>query len=203
MLTLTTLPTPKRVVGFRSRIGRPERQARRRADYTSKRRRMRAGRDDVIPVDVDMASLEAQLQEDGIAFGTDNPVNVPLEAAMRDALTQAPSDDMGEAGLVVLEQTPPQIADLRDVAQDLLNGTGYDTVVVRTPNAAIAVSDSLSRAAIERGQTAMVAQPDYPQGVVAFAEAAQGHSVAWGIAVGSVVLVLACIAALSAWRARR
>ena len=163
---------------------------------------MRAERDDVIPVDVDMASLEAQLQEDGIAFGTDNPVNVPLEAAMRDALTQAPSDDMGEAGLVVLEQTPPQIADLRDVAQDLLNGTGYDTVVVRTPNAAIAVSDSLSRAAIERGQTAMVAQPDYPQGVVAFVEAAQGHSVAWGIAVGSVVLALACIAALSAWRAR-
>ena len=157
----------------------------------------------MIPADVDMTDLHAQIADDGIAFGTDNPVNEPLEKAMRDALAQAPSGEMDPTALVVLENTPPHIPDLRDVAQDLLLESDYETVIVRTPHIALAVSDSLDRAAIDKGQRAMVAEPDYPQGVIAFAEAVDTFSIQWAVVAAVLLIGIAAVAGATFWATRR
>ena len=64
--------------------------------------------------------------------------------------------------------------------------------MVRTPNSAAAVSNSLSRAEIESGQLAMVGEPDYAVGLEAFAAEADGFAPQWVV----VFLVLAAIVAV-------
>lgn len=148
-----------------------------------------------------LEELSSQLASSSVAFGTDNPVNAELGAALERALADANSFD--PAGMIVLEQTPPVIADLRDLAQDAVAETGLETVLVRTPHVAVGVSDSLTRAQVERGERAMVAEPDYVAGVHAFANSAESFSVNWPLAVAVIVVVLAAVAAVTAFSARR
>ena len=147
-----------------------------------------------------LEELVSQLSSSSVAFGTDNPVNAALDPALEDALAEA---NLDPAGMIVLEQTPPVIADLRDLAQDAAAETGLDTVLVRTPQVAVGVSDSLTRAQVERGERAMVAEPDYVAGVHAFADAANGFSLNWPLVVAAVLVVLAAVAAAAAFSARR
>ena len=147
-----------------------------------------------------LEDLVSQLSSSSVAFGTDNPVNAALGPALEDALAEA---NLDPAGMIVLEQTPPVIADLRDLAQDAAAETGLDTVLVRTPQVAVGVSDSLNRAQVECGERAMAAEPDYVAGVHAFADAANLFSVNWPLAVAVVVVVLAAVAAVTAFSARR
>ena len=147
-----------------------------------------------------LEELVSQLASSSVAFGTDNPVNAALGPALEDALAEA---NLDPAGMIVLEQTPPVIADLRDLAQDAAAETGLDTVLVRTPQVAVGVSDSLTRAQVERGERAMVAEPDYVAGVHAFADAANGFSLNWPLVVAAVLVVLAAVAAAAAFSARR
>ena len=144
--------------------------------------------------------LVSQLASSSVAFGTDNPVNAALGPALEDALAEA---NLDPAGMIVLEQTPPVIADLRDLAQDAAAETGLDTVLVRTPQVAVGVSDSLNRAQVECGERAMAAEPDYVAGVHAFADAANLFSVNWPLVVAAVLVVLAAVAAAAAFSARR
>ena len=146
-----------------------------------------------------LEELVSQLASSSVAFGTDNPVNAALGPALEDALAEA---NLDPAGMIVLEQTPPVIADLRDLAQDAAAETGLDTVLVRTPQVAVGVSDSLTRAQVERGEQTMVAEPDYVVGVHAFADAANTFSVNWPLTVAVVVLVLAVVATAAALSAR-
>ena len=150
-----------------------------------------------------LEELVSQLDSSSVAFGTDNPVNAELGAALERALADADTNSFDPAGMIVLEQTPPVIADLRDLAQDAVAETGLDTVLVRTPQVAVGVSDSLTRAQVERGERAMVAEPDYVDGVNAFTDAANSFSVNWPLAVAVVVLALAAVAAVTAFSARR
>ena len=147
-----------------------------------------------------LEELVSQLSSSSVAFGTDNPVNAALGPALEDALAEA---NLDPAGMIVLEQTPPVIADLRDLAQDAVAETGLDTVLVRTPHVAVGVSDSLTRAQVERGERAMAAEPDYVAGVHAFANSAESFSVNWPLAVAVIVVVLAAVAAVAAFSARR
>lgn len=147
-----------------------------------------------------LEDLVSQLASSPVAFGTDNLVNAELGPALQAALADASLDT---AGMIVLEQTPPVIADLRDLAQDAAAETGLDTVLVRTPQVAVGVSDSLNRAQVERGERAMVAEPDYVAGVHAFADAANGFSLNWPLVVAAVLVVLAAVAAAAAFSARR
>ena len=147
-----------------------------------------------------LEDLVSQLSSSSVAFGTDNPVNAALGPALQAALADASLDT---AGMIVLEQTPPVIADLRDLAQDAAAETGLDTVLVRTPQVAVGVSDSLTRAQVERGERAMVAEPDYVVGVNAFVDAANSFSVNWPLAVAVIVVALAAVAAVTAFSARR
>jgi len=147
-----------------------------------------------------LEELVSQLSSSSVAFGTDNPVNAALGPALEDALAEA---NLDPAGMIVLEQTPPVIADLRDLAQDAAAETGLDTVLVRTPQVAVGVSDSLNRAQVECGERAMAAEPDYVAGVHAFADAANLFSVNWPLVVAAVLVVLAAVAAGAAFSARR
>ncbi|MCG7296233.1 hypothetical protein MHJ86_05060 [Corynebacterium afermentans] len=150
-----------------------------------------------------LEELVSQLASSPVAFGTENPVNAELGPALEVALADAGNDSFDPAGMIVLEQTPPVIADLRDLAQDTAAETGLDTVLVRTPQVAVGVSDSLTRAQVERGERAMAAEPDYVAGVHAFADAANGFSVNWPLMVAVVLVVLAAVAAAAAFSARR
>ncbi|WP_085957994.1 DUF6676 family protein [Corynebacterium fournieri] len=150
-----------------------------------------------------LEDLVDQLSSSPVAFGTDNPVNPELGAALTSALEGADTADIDPVGVVVLEQTPPVIADLRDLAQDVADGADLDTVLVRTPNVAVGVSDSLTRAQVERGERAMAAEPDYPAGVQAFVDAAASVSIPWGLIVAVVVAVLAAVAVAAARAGRR
>ena len=147
-----------------------------------------------------LEELVSQHSSSSVAFGTDNPVNAALGPALEDALAEA---NLDPAGMIVLEQTPPVIADLRDLAQDAAAETGLDTVLVRTPQVAVGVSDSLNRAQVECGERAMAAEPDYVAGVHAFADAANLFSVNWPLVVAAVLVVLAAVAAAAAFSARR
>lgn len=147
-----------------------------------------------------LEELVSQLASYSVAFGTDNPVNAELGPALEDALAEA---NLDPAGMIVLEQTPPVLADLRDLAQDAAAETGLDTVLVRTPQVAVGVSDSLNRAQVERGERAMAAEPDYVAGVHAFADAVNLFSVNWPLAVAVIVVVLAAVAAVTAFSAHR
>ncbi|QPK82381.1 hypothetical protein G7Y29_05565 [Corynebacterium qintianiae] len=157
----------------------------------------------MIPADVDMDSLHAQLLDDGIAFGTDNPVNSPLEEALRSSLGQTETAPVDPVGVVILETTPTQVADLRDIAQDLAMSTPYETVIVRTPHAASAVSDHLNRHQIETAQRAMAGEPDYPAGLELFLDTAQSTSWNWGLVGIATVVLLMLVAAVSATQARK
>lgn len=149
--------------------------------------------------EADLDALSAQLRDGRVAFGTDNPVNESLAADLTQAMgnmDSTVSTDVGEMGVVVLETTPERPGDLRDIAQDLQNATGLDTVVVRTPHSAAAVSNSLSRAEIESGQLAMVAEPDYAVGLEAFAAEADGFAPPW-VVVGLVLAAIVAVVALT------
>lgn len=149
-------------------------------------------------------SLRAQLIDDAVAFGTDNPVNEALQADLIGALSDIEAGEAGapgpagHTGIVVLEQTGQPAGQLRDLAQDLKNATdadaAFDTVIVRTPASTAAVSDSLSRAQVEKGQYALIAEPDYAEGIRSFAAEADGFAVPWAL-VSVILLALIAVAA--------
>ena len=151
------------------------------------------------PEDGDIEGLATELQRNGVAFGTDNPANAQLGQALTGTLQEVGADADGPMGVVVLEHTPEHLADLRDIAQDIANASGYATVIVRTPHATLGVSDTLTRAQIERGQVAMVAQPDYPEGLRAFVSAAEDFAVNW-VLVSAVAVAILAVAVIASFR---
>ena len=129
-----------------------------------------------------------------MAFGAEVPVDAVWEAGLAKAAADVAATEAGDLDLVVLSGTPPMVADLRDAAQDLLLAGNADTVLIRTPQVAIGVSDTLTRAQVEVGERAMASAPDYVSGIHAFAAAADGVSVPWGtygvMAFGLFLMVL-------------
>lgn len=150
-----------------------------------------------------LEELIGQLRSSSVAFGTDNPVNGGLRRGLEGALDSPEAQMIDPAAVIVLEQTPKQVADLRDLAQDVANQTDFDTVLVRTPHVAVGVSDDLTRAQIESGQLEMVSEPDYVAGLHAFVAGVDSFSVNWPLVVGLVVALLACVAVVTVRLTRR
>lgn len=107
----------------------------------------------MIPEGVDIPDLSAQLAEDGVAFS--NP-DLATSAEIQDPIVSTLQD---LHGIAVVDVYPTRLADARDIAQELQDATGLDTVVVQTVRNVSAVSETYSRAAIE------ATQGDMPQGV--------------------------------------
>ncbi|AWB84029.1 DUF6676 family protein [Corynebacterium liangguodongii] len=149
------------------------------------------------PEGVNIDSIKDQLTAGDVAFGTANPVNAQLGPAMSDALdgalAAAGAEHIEPVALVVLEQTPRQPADLRDLAQDLASETQFETVIVRTPHASGAVSERLSRYQIESAQRAMLEHSDYPEGVRAFVDTAVSTGWSWPLVAALFLLAAAAV----------
>ena len=145
----------------------------------------------MIPEGTDIPALSAQLSEDGVAFSNpelanNQEVQAPIEAALQDS-----------HGIAVVDVHPQRLADTRDIAQELQDATGLDTVIVQTTRNVSAVSDTYSRAAIESAQTAL------PQGIDQVALLDQFYSgvdplgVPWPIIVVAVLLLAVASAAVA------
>lgn len=138
----------------------------------------------MIPEGVDIPDLSAQLAEDGVAFS--NP-DLATNAEIQDPIASTLQD---LHGIAVVDVYPTRLADARDIAQELQDATGLDTVVVQTVRNVSAVSDTYSRAAIE------ATQGDMPQGVNQvelldrFYAGVDPFGVPWPLIVAMAVVVL-------------
>lgn len=139
----------------------------------------------MIPEGVDIPDLSAQLAEDGVAFS--NP-DLATNAEIQDPIVSTLQD---LHGIAVVDVYPTRLADARDIAQELQDATGLDTVVVQTVRNVSAVSDTYSRAAIE------ATQGDMPQGVNQvelldrFYAGVDPFGVPWPLIVAMAVVALA------------
>lgn len=151
----------------------------------------------------DVHGLAEQLADGGVAFGTDNPANVPLRGDLETALADVALTATGRTGVIVLEQTGQPTGQLRDLAQDTQALTDLDTVIVRTPASTAAVSDTLTRAQVEKGQYALISEPEYAAGIRAFGAESEGFSVPWGLVAGTLVVLIgiAAVASVATFRA--
>ncbi len=121
----------------------------------------------MVPESVNLSDLSEQLLVDGVALERDNDA---LHRDLMAARDYAASRGVGELGIAVLEAPPAQLADMRDIAQELARDTGIATVVVKVPGTAAVVSTRYSRADLEKAQQSLVVQPDYGVGVRGFAD---------------------------------
>lgn len=119
----------------------------------------------MLPQGIDVNAYEAELKSSGVALQTPN-------AEVREKLIDA-TQGRGLA-IAVVDQTPEHPADLRDLAQELLNRLSTDsevsTVAVRSPHTGAIVSKGHSRAELEAAQHQFFfSEPDYVVGVTRLA----------------------------------
>lgn len=152
---------------------------------------------------LDLEALAQQLRHDGVAFGTDNLANWGIEESLLHVVDEVADEGFPQLGVVVVEGVDLHGAQLRDLAQDLNLETGIDTVVVRSPQAVAAVSDTLTRSEIEAGQEAMLAQPDYAAGLEDFASASQGLDISWSVVFIGLLILAIGVAVFTAFFVKR
>lgn len=147
----------------------------------------------MIPPGVDIANLAAQLREDRVAYSN---VELSHDTQLNTAVAQQLHPD---EGLAVVDVYPDKVADLRDIAQDLKNASGLDTVIVQAPLNVSAVSDTYSRSEIESTQEAIAPGTDQIALVQQF-HAGIVHGDAPIVAVVVLALVVAAVCAAVAFR---
>ncbi|WP_018024014.1 DUF6676 family protein [Corynebacterium ulceribovis] len=148
----------------------------------------------MIPSEIDIASLSAEVNEDGVA--TTDPA---LDSAIQKVLGDASESGVTNVGVVVLDTAPRIRADTRDIATAVAEETGK-TIVIRTPGGAGTHSMEYSRAELEVAQSRMLKHPDYVTGFETYVKNLEAHSnVPWNaLNVGALVLVAAIIAVCAA-----
>ena len=142
----------------------------------------------MIPEGTDIPTLAEQLNEDGVAFSneslaSDVSMQAPIDAALQDF-----------HGIAVVDVYPPRLADARDIAQELQNATGLDTVIVQTTRNVSAVSDSYSRASIESVQSTIPQGIDQVSLLDQFYTGVESVGAPWPL----IAIVLAIVCALCA-----
>lgn len=147
----------------------------------------------MVPDSADIDALGAQLADDGVAYS--NPElanNQDVQQPVIDALQPG-------HGVAVVDVQLDSLADARDIATDLQNASGLDTVIVQVPGRVSAVSDSLSRAEIETAQQAVPPGADQVTLLETFYGELDSFSIPW-IWVSLAVLILIAAVSVSAWR---
>ncbi|WP_293772005.1 DUF6676 family protein [uncultured Corynebacterium sp.] len=154
----------------------------------------------MIPAGVDMNALAAQLDADRVAYSN---VDLANDSALQETVGQALRP--GE-GIAVVDVYPERVADLRDIAHDLQEATGLDTVIVQAPLNVSAVSGEYSRAAIESSQRSIApgtAQVDLLAQFHAGVDAAsEGGGLPWGLILAAIVVFCVLCAAVALRSAR-
>lgn len=148
----------------------------------------------MIPQGVDVPGLAEQLSEDSVAFT--NPVLAGDPAAQADAQAALRDGD----GIAVVDVPGGMPADYRDVAQELQDATGLDTVIVQSPGTISVVSDSLSRAEIESAQSGVPAGATQAAALDAFYDGVEQTPSFYLPAAVLVVLVVALVGGVWAFR---
>ncbi|ADK28873.1 Rv1476 family membrane protein [Corynebacterium pseudotuberculosis] len=114
---------------------------------------------EMLPQGIDINAYIAEIEASGVALQTPN---AEVHRKLIDA-TQGHG-----LAIAVVDQTPEHPADLRDLAQELLNQVSTDgkfsTVAVRSPGTGAVVSKSHSRAELEAWQHQFFSEPDYVLG---------------------------------------
>ena len=147
----------------------------------------------MIPADVNVDDIAAQLSADGVAFS--NP-----ELALDDDLQAHISASLQPGhGIAVVDVFPEKIPDLRDLATTLQQQTGLDTVILQAPMKVSAVSKSYDRATLEAAEDALPTGLDQVTLLNDFYATADHFSTPWGIILG----LLFCLAAAAGWMAFR
>lgn len=100
----------------------------------------------MVPAGVDISDLANQLKEDGVAY---TAPALSHDAALNDDVGKRLRDGDGVAVVDVVDVRAP---DVRDIAQELQDATGLNTVIVQTPQHVSSVSGTYSRAEIESVQ---------------------------------------------------
>lgn len=154
----------------------------------------------MIPPDVDLDALAADLKEDSVAVGALGQEYPDLEGYLHEVAQEAAENGRGDYAFVVLDKMPEMPADMRDIAQELLHRTDADTVVLRTPQYGTIVSSEHSRAEIEAAELVIFQDNDYVASFRWLTETLGQQPVAWGwvhVLLLVVVVVAVAFAALS------
>lgn len=140
----------------------------------------------MVPEGVNITELAAEMRADGIAGAS-----LAEEPLIAEALSG--HDSVGVAIVPVRAQMP---ADYRDVAQELADATGLDTVIVRGVGTTSVVSEDYSRAAIETAQAKVTATPDHAAAVTQLLASVGEIGVNWW-ALGGALLILIALCAVA------
>ncbi|WJZ02683.1 Rv1476 family membrane protein [Corynebacterium freiburgense] len=154
----------------------------------------------MIPQDVDLDALAADINEDSVAVGTLGEQYPNLESELEAVAQQARADGHGEYAFVALDRMPDMPADMRDIAQELLLRTQAETVVVRSPYYGTIVSSEHTRADIEAAEKVIFNDPNYVGSFRWLTENLGQEPVSWGLVhtgLLAVVIVTIVLAFLS------
>ena len=148
---------------------------------------------------IDAATLNSvvkQLGDDGVAFTYSHPDNATLNDGLVSALPSVPATADAQVGIVVVEAGARKVGALRNIAQDVRDASGFETVIVRTHGGSGVLSTNLTRAQIEAGMHEMNKEWDFVNGVRVFgstAEAAEIHGSEWIVAGGVTLFAMLAI----------
>lgn len=151
----------------------------------------------MIPADVDLNALRSQLAADSVAIDEMGRQYPHLEGQLIEASNYAADSGFGTTGIVVLDRTPDLPTDVRDIAQELLNTTQYDNIIVRTPGTGAVVSHNHSRATLESAQWYFLNDPDFARGVHKLVDLTNQQQFPWAaVNVLIAALVILTVAAV-------
>lgn len=156
----------------------------------------------MIPADTDIADLSGQLADNGVAIGSVAEQYPTMEGELAEVMDQAEVEGFGAAGIAVLDHTPENAADLRDIAQELLMAGELDTVIVRAPASGAIVSDIHSRAEIESAQWRFLGDSDYVAATRTLIEDINSAGISWGAVTALALLALLVVLVLATLAAR-
>lgn len=154
----------------------------------------------MIPADVDLEALTADLEDDSVAVGALGEEYPDLEGYLHEVVQVAAADGRGKYAFVALDRMPDMPADMRDIAQEILLRTDADTVVVRSPHYGTIVSSTHTRAEIEAAEQVIFHDPDYVASFRWLTETLGQETTPWGavfVAVAIVILITVIMAAIS------
>ncbi|WP_433612843.1 Rv1476 family membrane protein [Prescottella agglutinans] len=141
-----------------------------------------------IPDDVSVASVRADLSDDGVS-APDSDV-----ADLRDVVARAHEQGI-DLKIVVLEKDPGRPEQLRDLATEIGTVDG-GTVLVLSPSSPGTYSDTLSRVVLEGAQDRTYTG-NAVQSANNFVDEIAEPGVSWGLVTALLVLVVAIVGGLS------
>ena len=133
----------------------------------------------MIPEQYNIDELAAQLNDDSVVLGAYGREHPGAEQDIAAILANAENQGRGSFGFV---------------AQELLDTTNINTIIVRAPGSGAIVSDQYSRKAVELAQWDLLGNPDYVSAVDNYVASVSSDSTPWGlVTVGLCLVIVAAV----------